>query len=451
MSRKPLILFTVLALAVFAIFVTSCGGTEEEAGGGGAAPGDTTGITDTSIKIGGLLPTTGVAADYGAAMAAGINAYFAWINDQGGIYGRKLQLVVADTQYTGPGGSEAARYLIDKEQVFAFAGTIGTQVATATKQMLDERGIPDMFLLSGVREFSDPPQPNRFVSQLSYYTEGKAFGQYFNDNYAGKKIGILAQNDDFGKEGEQGIKDELAELNSDVETTTQYYDSTASDSTAQLQRLKTDNVDAVMFFGTALPGASMIKTIRETLSWDVQIFMNEGSAPQAIGRLCGYDNLVGIVTTSITEATVLDETDKTVESERLFHQYQPDAPQTYWDGMGAAGWLTAESFVGILKLNGKDLTRESFLAAAEKVCNYQSDTYSVPESTSPTDHAFIEALIFTKGAVNPDYKEGVDDPGHQIVFYPFGDLVTFEGTPDCKPVKMPKDAKDQPGVDMGVY
>jgi branched-chain amino acid transport system substrate-binding protein len=450
MVRKPLVFLGILAL--FAIFVASCGGTKEEVGGGAtAAPGDTTGITDTSIKVGALLPLSGVAADYGAAMEAGMTAYFDWINDQGGVYGRQIELVSSDTQYTGPGGTEAAVYLINQQHVFAFAGTIGTQVATATKQMLDEQGIPDMFLLSGVREFSDPPQPNRFVSQLSYYTEGKAFGQYFDQNYAGKKIGILAQNDDFGKEGEQGIKDELAALNSDVETTTQYYDSTASDSTAQLQRLKTENVDAVMFFGTALPGASMIKTIRETLSWDVQILMNEGSAPQAIGRLCGYNNLVGIITTSITEATVLDETEKTKQSEELFHKYQPDAPQTYWDGMGAAGWLTAETFTGILKLTGPDLTRESFLAAAEKVCKYKSDIYSVPESTSPTDHAFIEALVFTKGAVNDAYVEGTDDPNDQVVFFPFGDLVAFESTPDCEPVKMPEGAKDQPGVDLGVY
>ncbi len=435
-----------------AVFVISCGSTEEEVGGGGGTTtGDTTGITDTSIKLGALEPLTGVAANYGGAYAAGMKAYFDWINDQGGVYGRKIELVTGDSQYTGPAGTEAARMLIDQQKVFAFIGTIGTQVATAVRQMLDDQGIPDMFLLSGVREFADPPQKNRFVAQVSNYTEGRVFGTYFAENYAGKTIGMLIQNDDFGKEGETGIKDELQNLNAGVETTTQYFDASASDVTAQLQRLKADNVDALLFFGAALTGASMIKTVRETLSWDVQLFMCEGSAPQALGRLAGYNNLVGIITTSITEATILDESEKSKESERIFNQYQPDAPPEYWEGMAGAGMLTAETFTGILKLAGKDLTRESFLAAAEKVCNYQTDVGGIPESTGPNDHAFIEALVFTKGAVNPDYKEGIDDVQKQVVFYPFGDVVNFESTPDCKPAKMPEGAKDQPGVDLGVY
>ncbi len=174
-SRKPLILLSVLALAVFAIFVTSCG-SSDEGGGATTTAGDTTGITDTSIKIGSLLPLTGVAALFGGSFGAGLKAYFEYINDQGGIYGRKIELTIGDSQYSGPAATEAARSLIDQTKVFAFIGNLGDTVDSAVKQMLDDQNIPDMFLLAGAKEFVDPVQKNRFVSQVTYETEGKIFG-----------------------------------------------------------------------------------------------------------------------------------------------------------------------------------------------------------------------------------------------------------------------------------
>ncbi len=259
-NRKPLILLSVLALALFAIFVISCG-TEEEAGGGGGTTtaGDTTGVTDTSIKIGSILPLTGIAATYGGSFSKGMKAYFDYINDNGGIYGRKIDFVVGDSQYSGPIASEAARQLIDQEKVFAFIGNLGDAVDEAIKQMLDDRNIPDMFLLAGAQEFVDPVQKNRFVSQVTYTTEGKILGTYLAQEYAGKKVGILAQSDSYGREGEAGIKQELQAENADVTTTTEYYDPSVSDVASQVTRLKGANVDALLFFGGALPGANMIR------------------------------------------------------------------------------------------------------------------------------------------------------------------------------------------------
>jgi branched-chain amino acid transport system substrate-binding protein len=444
-----LILFSVLALALFAAFFTSCG-TKEETGGGGTTAGDTTGITDTSIKVGSILPTSGIASIYGASFGRGMQAYFDWINDQGGIYGRKIELNIQDSQYSAPVATEAARYLIDKEKVFAFIGTIGDEVESAVKQMLDDQNIPDMFALAGGQQFVSPVQKNRFISQVTYLTEGRVLGTYLADNYAGKKVGILAQSDSYGKEGEAGIKQQLSDLNVNVETTTEYYDSSVTDVTSQLQRLKGANVDALVFFGGALPGASMIKTVRETLSWDVQLIMNEGSGAPAIVPLVGAENLVGIITVNIMSMADPSDTPEMLELKRIFNQYQPGYD---WekDTMASIGMTTAQSFVGLLKLTGRDLTRESFIAAAEHVCNYRPASFWMPQSTSPTDHSFVEAEIMTKGALNPDYDPSRDDPSRQMIFNPFGEMIDFESTPDCTPAKMPEGAKDQPGVDMGVY
>ncbi len=440
-SRKPLIILSVLALAVFAVFVISCG-SSDEGGGATTTPGDTTGITDTSIKLGSLLPLTGVAALYGGGFGAGMKAYFDYINDQGGIYGRKINLVIGDSQYSGPAASEAARSLIDQDKVFAFIGNLGDDVDGAVKQMLDDQNIPDTFLLAGAKEFVDPVQKNRFVSQVTYETEGKIWGKYFSENLGGKKLGILAENDAVGKEGEAGIKEELENEKADVTTTTEYYDPTVTDVTSQVQRLETENIDFLMFFGGALPAANMIKTVRQTLSWDVPMAMNEGAGAQMIAPLAGAANMDGMLSATLAKTTSYVDLPFSKEMKPIFDKYASNAPAGSWDGLAPAGMLSAYTFVGILKLAGPDLTRESFEAAAEHICKYQVDPTQPEESTSPTDHSLVEAEILTKASLDSSVTEGV-------VFTPFGDMISFESTPDCSVPKMPTGGKDQPGPNMG--
>ncbi len=142
----------------------------------------------------------------------------------------------------------------------------------------------------------------------------------------------------------------------------------------------------------------------------------------------------------------MDKTPKFQELRQIFEKY---APGVDWETemMASIGMTTAQSFVGILKLAGPNLTRESFEAAAETICKYKPDTPWMPESTSPTDHSFVEAEVLTKGELNPDQS----DPNKLVLFPPFGDIIDFESTPNCTPPKMPAEAKGQPGIDMGVY
>ena len=441
-DRKPLVLLTVLALVVLALFVISCGSTKEETGGGTATTtGDTTGVTDTSIKVGSLLPLTGVAAAWGIPMGEGMKAYFDYINDQGGIYGRKLTLDVGDSQYTGPTATEAVRQLIDQDKVFAFIGNLGTEVEAAVAQTITERNIPDLFVLSGAKQFIDPVVPNLFTAQVSYITEGKIFATYLDKTYSGKKLGILAQNDDYGKEGEEGTRQGLQDLNSDIEVTTEYYDPTMTDVTSQVQRLKGDNVDVIMFWGGPLQAANMMKTARETLSWDVPMLINEANAGATLGALSGWNNIEGVVSTSITLNTDVNSDVPGVVSRReIVAKY---APSVTWDSMVFAGYSTAESFVALLRQAGPNLSRESLIAAAESVCKYQTDIAMVPESTSPTDHSFVEAEVFVKAKVNYSGAAPLVD------WVPFGDPVDFESTKDCKVPTPPAGAADQPGDSLG--
>jgi branched-chain amino acid transport system substrate-binding protein len=446
-AKRPgqLVLLLVAVLGILTVFVSACSSSKDEAGGTGgqatASPGDTTGVTDTSIKIGTLQPITGVAASWGIPYSKGMKAYFDYINDQGGIYGRKLVLDVGDSQYSGPMGSEAARKLIDQDKVFAFVGNLGTGVEAAVTQYIDQDNIPDLFVLSGASQFIDPVQKNRFTAMVDYTTEGKIFATYLADTYPGKKLGILAQNDDYGKEGEAGTKQGLEDLGSDIETTTEYYDASMTDVTSQMQRLKGDNVDVIMFWGGPLQAANMMKTARETLNWDVPMLINQANAGATLGALSGWDNIEGVVSTSITMNTDVTSTVPGIVSRReIAAKYAPDVP---WDSMVFAGYSTAESLVGLLKQAGKDLSRESLVAAAESVCKFSSDISMVPESTSPTDHSFVQAQVFVKAQVD---RSG---PSPLVDWVPFGDAVDFESTKDCKVPTPPADAEGQPGPPLG--
>ncbi len=256
LKRWPLLLVAVLAAGM--LLMVACGDDEDEEGKATpgatakvtakatAGAGDTTGVTDTEIKIGTLLPMSQTAAaTWGVGLSKGMKAYFDYINDQGGIYGRKINFIIGDSQYTGPVAIEAARKLVEQDKVFALQGGLGTEAEGAVYKYLEEKGVPDMFLLTGETMFTEPLARNRFAFLVDYLTEGRILGQYIAENFDGKKLGILAQNDDFGKEGEEGLKLGIEDKGASMETTTEYYDSTQNDVTAQTQRLKNANVDVI--------------------------------------------------------------------------------------------------------------------------------------------------------------------------------------------------------------
>jgi len=426
------------ALTVSAVFVSACGSTKEEAGGGqGASPGDTTGVTDTEIRIGTLLPISGnPAAAWGISLSKSMQAYFDYINDQGGIYGRKIKLFVGDSQYSGPVASEAIRKLVEQDKIFLLEGSLGTEAHTAVYKYLEERGIPDIYILTGNSKWTVPVARNRFTSLMDYTTEGRVFAKYVFENFDGKKLGILAQNDDYGKEGETGMREGLKELNADVDVTVEYYDATQSDVTAQVQRLRGAGVDIVAFWGTPVVGAAMMKTARETLSWDVPFMINSANALEVVARLAGYDNIEGAVSAVIGVQSYELDNPAIAEKKEILAKYTPD---TVFDNTALGGYVIAQGIVGYLKQTGPNLTREAFLDTVESLCEYMCDTCLVPASTSSTDHRLVDAEVLAKAVVD----RSTDPPTFR--WEPFGDPIDFEGTRDCTVPTPPPGAEDQPG------
>jgi len=440
---KRTALLLAVTLAVAALVTSACGEKDDGGappttpGGVEALPGQMQGVTDTEIRIGALLPLSGnPAAAWGVAISRGMQAYFDYINDNGGIYGRKIKLYVGDSQYSGPIAAEAIRKLVEQDQIFALQGSLGTASHSAVWKYLEDRGIPDMYVLTGNAKWTVPVARTRFTGLADYGTEGRILARYIFQNYNGKKLGIIAQNDDYGKEGTQGMEQGLEEQGADVDVTVQYYDETQSEVTAQVQRLKVENVDVMAFWGGPVQAANMIKTARELLGWDVPMIINGTNALEIVAQLAGYDNIEGTVSAMIGHQAWETNVPGIAKRAELVAKYAPDLP---FDNTVLVGWAVSEGLTGILKQAGPDLTRESFLDAAESVCRYMSDTSLVPTSTSPTDHRPVEAEVLVRAVVD----RSTNPPTFR--WDPFGETIDFESTADCVVPTPPPLATQQPG------
>jgi branched-chain amino acid transport system substrate-binding protein len=429
----------LVSMALFATVLVACGQKEEASGEGGSMglPGEIQGVTDSEIRIGTLLPLSGnPAAAWGVAISKGMQAYYDYINANGGIYGRKIKLIVADNQYSGPIAYEAARKLVEQDKVFAIQGSLGTEAHSAVYKYLEEHGILDMFILTGNSKWTVPVVRTRFCGLVDYITEGRIFARYIKQNFDGQKLGILAQNDDYGKEGERGVREGLEELGTNMDITVEYYDETMSDVTAQVQRLKGADVDIIAFWGGPVQAANMIKTARETLSWKVSMMINGTNALEIVGQLAGYDNIEGTVSGMMGHQAWETSIPGILDRKEIVAKYAPDVT---FDNVVLVGYSISEGVTGFFKQAGKDLTRESFIHAAESLCNYKSDIGLVPASTSPTDHRSAEADVLVRATVDRSSGTPV------FRWEPFGDVVGFESTTDCLVPTPPADAESQPG------
>ncbi len=441
------ILFLATALALFGLFAVSCGGgTKQESNGGGggatATAGDTTGVTDTSIKIGSLLPLTGSSAAVGVPLIGGMRAYVDWVNKQGGIYGRQLVLDIADSASSGPQAADTVRNLVEQDKVFLIFGTVGAEVEGAVAQYLTDHNVPDLFTLAALSKFAVPVAKNRFTSIVDYATEGKNFAQYIFDNYNGKKLGILATNDDSGKEGEAATRQGLQDLGANMQISTEYFDPTATDVTGQMQRLKADNVDVIVYWGGLVAAANMMKTARETLSWNVPFILTSGCETEITAALAGNDNIEGAVSAGISLQSWQTDDPQVAQAKEEMASVAPDLE---FNQISEAGWQLVASVVMLLKQAGPNLTREDLIAAAESDCNKTPpyvDLLMVPSATSPTDHQFAEQERLVRATVDRTVNPPV------FHWIPFGDLVGTDSTTDCTPPTPPPDATEQPGPSL---
>lgn len=430
MRRRSSRLFWLFGVALLAVMLltAACEEEEEEVAEGtpGATPEATEvaeevpGVTDTEILLGSDLPLSGLAAAWGNPLSAGMKAYFDYVNDQGGVNGRKIRLIIEDSQYSGPVAAEVVRKMVEQDKIFALIGSLGTAAHSAVWKYLEEQGVPDMWILTGNTKWTEPVARNRFPFLVDYITEGRILGKYIADNYPGKKLGIIAQNDDFGKEGEQGLR--LGVEDADMEIVVEYYEETQSDPIAQVQRMQNAGVDVLATYAMPIQTGNIIKGARETLSWDVPIVTTGVDAVEIVIQLAGPDNAEGVVSVVFGHQAFETDNPGIAAHHEMMAKYAPDVDVSNLTLVGAS---IAEATVYVLKKAGPNLTRESFLDAAESTCGYVCSFCLVPVNLSPTDHRPTEVEVYVKVEVD----RSTDPPTFK--WAPFGEPFGFESTEEC--------------------
>ncbi|HEY0803983.1 MAG TPA: ABC transporter substrate-binding protein, partial [Pseudonocardiaceae bacterium] len=185
--------------AMAAISVTACGSKTN-------TPANAPGVTDTTVTIGSTDPLTGPAAPGYSEIPAAAQAYFSYINANGGINGRKITLKYLDDGYNPTQTVTQTKQLVLQDKVFAMLGSLGTPTHTKVVDFLNSERVPDLFVASGCTCWDQPKRhPYTFGWQPDYTVEGKILGQYITQHYAGKKVAYFYQDDDFGRDGVAGL------------------------------------------------------------------------------------------------------------------------------------------------------------------------------------------------------------------------------------------------------
>ena len=421
-GRCLLLLAPLVALMM--VLVVACGEGEEAAESPAGSPvasepadaetptaEEVPGVTDTEILLGTHFPVSQTPAAAYAPIIDGVRAYFDYVNSQGGVYGRKIKLLIGDDHYNPPDTVEVVRKLVEQDGIFALAYGLGESTHGAVWKYLEERGVPDLFVGSGIRKWTDPLVKTRFGANPDYYTEGRMLGQYIAENYDGKKLGLLVQNDELGEDGEAGILKGLE--GSDVEIVArETYEAVQFDATAQTQRLKNANPDIVAAYAIPPQAASLIKVSREVLNWDVPVVVSGIVATDIFIQLAGPENAEGVISVVFGKQVYQTDDPAVQRHYEIMEQFGQGVPVSNFTLYGQA---LAELMVETLENAGPNLTRESVVEGAEAIRDWCCSACLVPMNMSPTDHRPVEMELYIR----------VEDGKWVAISEP----VSFESTP----------------------
>ena len=268
------------------------------------------GASDTEIKIGNINPYSGPASAYGT-IGRTFDAFFKKINAQGGINGRKITFISYDDGYSPPKTVEQARKLVESDEVLLIFQSLGTAHNTAIQRYLNGKKVPQLFVATGATKFGDPQNyPWTMGWQPNYQSEARIYAKYLLQNHPNGKIGVLYQNDDYGKDLIKGLKDGLAGKMQIVSE--QPYETT--DPTINSQVISLQGSGADVFFNVATPkfAAQAIRKVAE-LGWKpVHILNNVSNSVGGVLQPAGFENAKGVLSTQYYK----DPTDTTWKNDR---------------------------------------------------------------------------------------------------------------------------------------
>ncbi|MBR0898290.1 ABC transporter substrate-binding protein [Bradyrhizobium tropiciagri] len=320
------------------------------------------GATDTEIKIGQTVPFSGPASAY-AGIGKTQAAYLKMINDQGGINGRKLNLIQYDDAYSPPKAVEQVRKLVEGDEVLFTFQIIGTPSNAAVQKYLNAKKVPQLLASTGASRFSDPQNaPWTIAFNPNYQSEGRIYAKYILANHPNAKIGIFYQNDDLGRDYITGLKSGLGDKAASMIVAEVSYELTDPTVDSQIVKLKAAGVDLVYDASTPKFAAQAIRKIAD-LDWHpVHILDINASPVSATLKPAGLDISKGIISTNYGKdpADPQWKDDPGVKAYFAFmDKYYPEGDKL--NTVNTYGYSTAELLIQVLKQCGDDLTRENLM------------------------------------------------------------------------------------------
>lgn len=320
------------------------------------------GVYPDRVVIGTFQALSGPYAIIGQGMSKGMKAYFNWVNDNGGVYGRKIELIIADDQLNPSKTVVEVKRLVEQDKVFAIVGGLGTYGCLAVMDYLNENQVPFVYQGSGVSALVEPPKKYIFGVQPDYTLEGQLIAKFLVENMNKKKIAVLYMNNDIGKEGQQAIRKRLDKYNMKPSLEIPY-NPAETDYSPLMAKLLSTNPDSIVIYGLITDTLRWIKTIRD-YGLDTTIVTIYPNADPALVSL-GGKYVEGVILTGWVPIPTKDNPDYTKDYNKFLEIYQKTYPEEIPSSYAAAGFIAAEVFTEGLRRTGKDLTVEKFVEALE--------------------------------------------------------------------------------------
>jgi ABC-type branched-subunit amino acid transport system substrate-binding protein len=365
----------LLAVVLSAFWLSACGGPD-------------IGVTDEEILIGTWAPMTGPAASLGA-IAVGMDAYFKYVNDEGGIHGRKLKLIIKDDGYDSSRTPEIAKQLVEEDKVFAICGGVGTSSCMAVKDYLATKWIPWVNPGSGSRVWTSPTQAYIFSVFPSYVTEGRILARHAAEELKAEKVGLFFQDDSFGREGQEGVSLGLGDAQKGLAVAVPY-GRNDEDFSTHAQKFKDAEVDAVVLWSTPSKAGALIEEFKK-LEFQPKLLASQVLADPVMFDLAGDAWEGAVVATGVPDPN--SDEPGVVRAREIMGKYAPETPVGTYALMGMS-W--ADVLAEGIRQAGPDLTRVRLIYTLERLESNGDNILGKAIQFSPENHHGFNAVRLLK-------------------------------------------------------
>jgi branched-chain amino acid transport system substrate-binding protein len=357
------------------------------------------GASDTEIKIGNTDAYSGPASAYGT-IAKAETAFFAALNEQGGINGRKVNFISRDDGYSPPKTVELVRKLVEEDQVLLTFNILGTPPNTAVQGYLNDSKVPQLFIATGADKWNDPKNhPWTMGWQPSYRIEARIYGKYILKNLPDAKIAVLYQNDDFGKDYLTGLREGLGDKADKMIVATKTYETTDPTVDSQVVALQGSGADVLLTAATPKFAAQAIRRIYD-IGWKpTHILTNVSVSVGSVMKPAGPEKGVGIISAGYLK----DPTDPQWQNGQEYKDWLEWMKKNYSSGSlsdinNVYGYTVSQTMVAVLKASSDNLTRENVMKEAANIHNLKLPMLlpGINVSTSATDFAPIKQMQLMK-------------------------------------------------------